>query len=163
VSEEQIVVVEVSEKDWPDASMGCPAPGMAYAQVITPGMQVILEVDGRRYAYHGTLPDNLFLCGPEGPVPTPGEAPQRGAAETPMVDLVLADLARMLGISQETIEVVTVDSVEWKNSALGCQQPGQMALTVITPGYRIVLAAGDGTFEYHTDTRGTFVLCQQTP
>ena len=163
VPEEQVMVVEMLERDWPDASMGCPAPGMAYAQVITPGMQVILEVNGQRYAYHGTLPNNLFLCGPEGPVSPPVETPSQGAAETPMVDMVRADMAQVLGVPQETIEVVVVEEVDWKSSALGCPQPGQMALDVITPGYRVVLAAGDVTFVYHTDTQGTFVLCEQTP
>jgi hypothetical protein len=67
VAPEAIVVVEVIEIDWPDASLGCPAPDMAYAQVITPGMQVILESGGQTYAYHGRSPDDLFLCGADGP------------------------------------------------------------------------------------------------
>ena len=67
VAPEAIDVVEVIETDWPDASLGCPAPDMAYAQVITPGMQVILESGGQIYAYHGRSPDDLFLCGSNGP------------------------------------------------------------------------------------------------
>jgi hypothetical protein len=66
---EAIAVVEVNELDWPDASLGCPAPDMAYAQVITPGMQVILESGGTTYAYHGRSPGDLFLCGADGPAP----------------------------------------------------------------------------------------------
>jgi hypothetical protein len=69
VAPEAIVVVEVIEIDWPDASLGCPAPDMAYAQVITPGMQVMLESGGQTYAYHGSGPDDLFLCGSDGPAP----------------------------------------------------------------------------------------------
>jgi hypothetical protein len=41
---------------------------MGYAQVITPGVQVILESGGQTYDYHGSSLDNLFLCGPDGPV-----------------------------------------------------------------------------------------------
>ncbi len=67
VASENIAVIEISELDWPDASLGCPAPDMAYAQVITPGVQVILESSGQSYAYHGVSFDALFLCGPEGP------------------------------------------------------------------------------------------------
>jgi hypothetical protein len=69
VAPEAIDVMEVIELDWPDASLGCPAPDMAYAQVITPGMQVILESDGKIYAYHGRSPGDLFLCGADGPAP----------------------------------------------------------------------------------------------
>ncbi len=66
---ESIAVVEINEVDWPDASLGCPAPGMGYAQVITPGVQVILESGGQTYEYHGKSLDDLFLCGVDGPVP----------------------------------------------------------------------------------------------
>lgn len=57
------------------ASLGCPAPDMAYVQVITPAMQMILASDGQTYAYHGRSPDNLFLCTPDGPAP-----PEEGVA-----------------------------------------------------------------------------------
>ena len=69
VAPESIAVVEINELDWPDASLGCPAPDMGYAQVITPGMQVILESGGQTYAYHGRSADDLFLCGSDGPAP----------------------------------------------------------------------------------------------
>ena len=47
-----ITVKVVEPVDWPDASLGCPQPGMMYAQVITPGFRIVLEVDGRSYEYH---------------------------------------------------------------------------------------------------------------
>lgn len=68
VAPETIAVVEVTEVEWPDASLGCPAPDMGYAQMITPGVQVILESGGQTYEYHGRSLEDLFLCGPEGPV-----------------------------------------------------------------------------------------------
>jgi hypothetical protein len=33
---------------------------------------------------------------------------------------------------------------------------------VITPGYRIMLAAGRNVYEYHTDTNGNHTLCGKT-
>lgn len=68
VAPETIAVVEINEVEWPDASLGCPAPDMGYAQMITPGVQVILESGGQTYEYHGRSLEDLFLCGPEGPV-----------------------------------------------------------------------------------------------
>lgn len=49
---EQIAVAAWEPVDWPDASLGCPEPGMAYAQVITPGYQVLLEARGETYHAH---------------------------------------------------------------------------------------------------------------
>ena len=47
-----ITVRSVEAVDWPDASLACPQPGMMYAQVITPGYRIVLEVDGKSYEYH---------------------------------------------------------------------------------------------------------------
>ncbi|MCS7039086.1 MAG: hypothetical protein NZP34_05745, partial [Caldilineales bacterium] len=52
LSPEAITVESVEELDWPDASLGCPQPGMLYAQVITPGYRVIVSAGGRTYAVH---------------------------------------------------------------------------------------------------------------
>lgn len=57
-----IVLVEVSEMTWPDSSIGCPQPGMAYLQVRADGARIVLEADGRRYAYHYGGRRGLFLC-----------------------------------------------------------------------------------------------------
>lgn len=37
---------------WPDASLGCPEPGMSYAQVETPGYVIELRAQGKKYVYH---------------------------------------------------------------------------------------------------------------
>lgn len=62
VTPEEISVVRVRQVDWPDASLGCPEEGMAYAQVVTPGFQVLLQVDGRVFDYHAGSEGEVFLC-----------------------------------------------------------------------------------------------------
>ncbi len=52
VPAEEVEVVRVEAVDWPDASLGCPEPGMAYAQVITPGWRIVLRVGSREAVYH---------------------------------------------------------------------------------------------------------------
>jgi hypothetical protein len=44
-------VVKAEAVDWPDGSLGCPELGMMYIQVITPGYQVVLALDGTSYDY----------------------------------------------------------------------------------------------------------------
>jgi hypothetical protein len=170
IAPDSITVVSAEAVVWPDAAMGCPEPGMGYAQVLTEGLQVVLEVDGQTYAYHGRPPEELFLCGPNGPVPPgqlPAESGTRGAASGPLdqaqaiVDMVKADMAQRLGVSEDRIEVVSVTPQQWRTSGLGCEQPGQMYLQVITPGLQVVLAAGDAVYTYHTDLQGNYVLCSQ--
>ncbi len=46
-----IKVIEAKPVTWPDASLGMPEPGKVYAQVLTPGYQIILEARNTRYLY----------------------------------------------------------------------------------------------------------------
>lgn len=62
ISLTQISLVEAKEVIWPDASLGCPQPGMAYQQVPHDGAQIILQVDGINYDYHNGGSRGLFLC-----------------------------------------------------------------------------------------------------
>jgi hypothetical protein len=87
--------------------------------------------------------------------------------DTPVVDQVppellealLADLAERLAISVDQITVVHAQAVEWSDGSLGCPQPDMMYIQVITPGFRVILLAKDQLFDYHTDTRTHFILC----
>ncbi len=38
--------------EWGDTSLGCPMPGMVYAQVVTPGFRLVFEYQGRQNEYH---------------------------------------------------------------------------------------------------------------
>lgn len=62
VSLAEITVIMVEEEIWSDASLGCPEPGMMYAQVLTPGYQIILEAGGERYDYRMDQSGNIKLC-----------------------------------------------------------------------------------------------------
>jgi len=57
----RVKVVSAEAVTWSDASLGCPQPGQMYAQVLTPGYRILLEVDGERYAYHGSK-TRIDLC-----------------------------------------------------------------------------------------------------
>jgi hypothetical protein len=59
---DDIQLVSVEAVDWSDTSLGCPQPGMMYAQVITPGFRVILEARGQRYQYHTDTGQFVVLC-----------------------------------------------------------------------------------------------------
>jgi hypothetical protein len=45
VPTDNLLVVMTAQRDWSDASLGCPEAGKAYAQVITPGWVVTVDTD----------------------------------------------------------------------------------------------------------------------
>ena len=108
------------------------------------------------------------------PTTTPTPAPTRvpplvvTAVTTPVfpagsvsaVSAAVQDLSQKLNVPVSSISVTSVQAYEWPDSSLGCPQPGQMYLQVITPGYKIVLTANGKDYEYHSDTRGRVVSCQ---
>lgn len=59
------------------------------------------------------------------------------------------DLAERLLIDPDQVRVVSVEAVQWRDSSLGCPQPGMNYLQVITPGYRIELEVGGEIYTYH--------------
>lgn len=59
---ETIVLIEISEVVWPDASLGCPQPGKSYPQVTREGHLIRLRSGKRVYRYHSGQGGAPFLC-----------------------------------------------------------------------------------------------------
>jgi hypothetical protein len=57
----EVAVRAVQTRQWPDASLGCPAPGQVRAAVITPGYQLVLTARDRQFVYHTSMSE-LTLC-----------------------------------------------------------------------------------------------------
>jgi len=54
-------VLSVDRVQFRDSSLGCPQEGQMYLQVITPGYQVLLRVEGETYDYR-ISEQRVFLC-----------------------------------------------------------------------------------------------------
>jgi len=57
-----IEIAEVRSVTWPDPSLGCPQPGMAYKQVPVDGVLIRLRIDDMIFNYHGGGGRAPFLC-----------------------------------------------------------------------------------------------------
>lgn len=62
VSPDAVHVVSVDQETWPDRSLGCPKPGQMYAQVLTPGYRVVVEVNGTSSEFHTDEQSNVVRC-----------------------------------------------------------------------------------------------------
>ena len=89
---------------------------------------------------------------PISPLPTPPEPPTTAA---------VTFLADELGISPDEIAIRSFEPVNWRDTSLGCPEPGMMYAQVITPGYSFLLEAAGEQYEVHTDLTGESVaLCE---
>jgi hypothetical protein len=85
------------------------------------------------------------------------------AAGTPRVSgdtaSLTAAIAEDLGVSPETVQVVSMEPRNWPDSSLGCPQPDMLYAQVVMPGYLVLVDVSGERIEYHTDERGTVVRC----
>lgn len=106
----------------------------------------------------------VTACAPD---PAPTEEPSGSDPEpTPTnipVDLTPAQLAAItalsenLGLSAESIKLVSTEAVEWPDGCLGVPEEGVMCTEAIVPGFRIILEANGREVEYRTNEDGTQV------
>jgi hypothetical protein len=52
VPADSLQIQDVQPRQWNDRSLGCPRPGVLYAQVVTPGYSLLVVGGGRRLEYH---------------------------------------------------------------------------------------------------------------
>ncbi len=57
-----IEVLRAEAVTWGDSSLGCPEPGMMYAQALTDGYWVILGHSGEEHDYRARRGGSLLLC-----------------------------------------------------------------------------------------------------
>jgi hypothetical protein len=77
-----------------------------------------------------------------------------------LVDQIKDDLSQRARVNREAIAVIEVEAVDWGDSSLGCPEPGQAYLQVITPGYRLVLTAAGEEHHYHTRDTDHAIYCE---
>lgn len=74
IDSSQIALIEFRTVIWPDGSLGCPQPGMAYTQVLVEGYFIRLGVSQHLFEYHGGQNGDPFLCeNPDKSLPPPSD------------------------------------------------------------------------------------------
>jgi hypothetical protein len=68
-----IAVLRAESLIFPDGSLGCPKPDVAYTPAPVPGYRVVLEAQGRQYDYRVPEGGRFVLC--EGMAPPGGTRP----------------------------------------------------------------------------------------
>ncbi len=92
--------------------------------------------------------------------PRPGEpaATQAGlpapGGQNKAVEAARIDLARHINVDAALLSAESVEPVWWPDSCLGIRRPDESCEPVRTPGFRVVLAAGEYRFIYRTDLSG---------
>lgn len=152
VARDQVFVDTVRAVEWRDSSLGCPKPGVAYLDVISPGHRVILRVDGQVHVVHESR-NRAFVC-----VQTKamgGITPQRDLSFGPQMVAARRDLASRLGVSEREILFLSGEGRTWGDPSLGCPEPGVMYPQVQVRGWVLTFGYNQRIYTYHTDLART--------
>lgn len=69
VSTDEVEVVSHADVVWSDGSVGCPQPGMMYAQALVPGRLLVLKVGDELASYHSAGAGFSYCADPIPPLP----------------------------------------------------------------------------------------------
>ena len=152
IPKDEIRVDTIRAVDWPDSSLGCPQPGRAYVQVVTPGHKVTLRADGRIYVVHEAK-NRAFVC--QKTKPYAGIDPKLELVFGPQMIEARRDLAARLGVPEDEIKVWSAQEHTWDDAGLGCPEPGTSYPSGKITGWVLTLRHQSREYAYHTDMHRT--------
>jgi hypothetical protein len=153
INSSDIRVLRLERATWTSIDLGC-GEATATANMEIEGFRFLLEAEGDTYEYHTDDRSSVRLCETVGSVQ--GETEDLTLEMDPVaagtVALAQRRLADQLDLPQSRIRVIDVMPVTWTDSSLGCPQPGQEYAPITIDGYRILLAAGEDEYIFHSDS-----------
>ena len=152
IAKEGILVDTIRAVNWPDSSLGCPQPGRAYLQVVTPGHKVTLRADGRIHVVHEAK-GRAFVC--EKTRPYAGIGPKGALVFSRQMLEARRDLSSRLGVPESEIKPTAAQERTWDDAGLGCPEPGKTYPPGKVTGWVLTLAHEKREFTYHTDLHRT--------
>lgn len=149
VTTEDVAIVEMEQREWSDACLGLGGPAELCAAVITPGWLAIFEVNGEQYEVRtdetgDAIRTTADLGVDEDGMPLPPEAAVQAQQW----------LADQLEVQVEEVAIISQEQREWSDSCLGLGGPAEACLTVITPGWLVILEVDGRHYEVRTDESG---------
>jgi hypothetical protein len=144
-----VTVISVAAREFSDSSLGCHEPGMSYLQVVTPGHEVLVEADGRRFDVrvaggHGRI------CHRRKPGGAP-DAPPPGDSTAAIANHARQDLAKRLAAAEDRIAVLDVQPLSASESLPACAPACSDRQHC---GYRIGLLHAGRRYDYYGGADG---------
>jgi hypothetical protein len=152
VPKDQVLVDTVRAVQWRDSSLGCPKPGIAYRDVITPGYKVTLRVDRQVHVVH-EAGNRTFVCRQDKAMG--GITPKLDLSFGPQMVEARKDLAGRIHVPEREILFQSSEGKTWSDASLGCPEPGVQYAQAEVRGWVLTFRHKQRVFTYHTDLTRT--------
>jgi hypothetical protein len=148
----EIKLVLVEAMTWANTDLGCTAASLSDLEQAIHGYRLVLLVGDTVYEYHTDSGTTIRQCGQEGTnIGDTSLLIEIDPVAAELVTLAQRRMAQELDVPPGRVRVVEVTPYTWQDSSLGCPVEGEDYSSVQIDGYRIVLAAGDDEYVFHTD------------
>lgn len=93
---------------------------------------------------------------------TPGATTASGdGLPESVLSAIRSDAADRSGVSLDRVEVRSVTEETFRDTSLGCPEEGKMYAQVLTPGYQVLVQAGDEQLDYRVNADdNSFRICE---
>jgi hypothetical protein len=149
VETEAVTVQSIEESEFPDASLGVPGQGKAYAQVTTPGYVIKLAVEGQTYEYHASDERLVFM-------PREGEAPQ-GSITIEGVQVTTGEQIIVHGQST-LLDGTCLGSELWADGENQAWWPGEDCVAVENGAWQMAVQLGTSESPAELDRSAQYML-----
>jgi hypothetical protein len=130
---------------------------LTFAACVAPPPPPAAEPTSRPPTAEPTSLPPITVPTPEIILPPSEEEPPAASGPAAIVEGAVQFAADELDVDPASIQVISVDGVDWNNSCLGAAAPGEMCMEVITPGYRVLLDVDGKEVAVHTNRDGSYM------
>lgn len=74
---------------------------------------------------------------------------------------IMQETSRATGANLAELTVERAEAVTWSDASLGCPEPGQSYIQVLTDGYWVVIEAGGDTYDFRVSQSGDWRVCPE--
>ncbi len=87
--------------------------------------------------------------------------PVSEAVPSDILDRIVERAEGDFAVSADAISIERASRVVWRDSSLGCPEPGQVYMQVLTDGYWVILDSPKGQLDYRASLDGRVVTCEE--
>jgi len=142
---DQIKIISIEAVNWPNSCLGVEDPNLLCLEVITPGYKIMVEYNSKMHEIHTDESGKTIVMVEK------KEDPE-------IVRVVKEYFMSKYGSETDNLMTISYESVEWRDSCLGVNEPGKMCMQVITPGYKVILKVEGKIYIFHTNQDGSAVI-----
>lgn len=143
---QQLKIVEVEKRTWPNGCLGVPQPGEYCPPAKVEGWRVVISDGSHTLVYRTSLSGDRLR--------QEIEDTYSGKLPPEVAEMVLQDVQQRSGEPIYRLQIVEEEQNTWPDSCLGLPEPGEVCAQMLVDGWRVVVENHARQWSYRTSLSG---------